>query len=227
MTRLKKINPKNKNIILSFDLDYTLIDNTEGILNSFKYALKKHDIPKLDDDSIKKMIGIPLNEMFSQVSDLDPSMLSESFRKYYAKEGIYQVELYLGVLEKLKELKKDYKLGIITSKKQEMAIKLLKYLKIDSFFEYIIGENEVIKSKLDLAIKNFIFSNFPNHKVVIIGDHPKDKKLSEMLNCPFIGVLTGNHSERQLKRNNDQLSVILENVMSIDKNLILSLFKNN
>ena len=221
------MNPKNENIILSFDLDYTLIDNTEGILNSFNYALNKYHISKLDDESIKKMIGIPLNDMFSQVSDLDPSLLSASFREYYADEGIYQVKLYSGVYDKLKDLSDYFLLGIITSKKEEMAIKLLKFLKIDHFFDYIIGESENIKTKLDPELKKILLLRYPNYKFVVIGDHPKDKYLSEMLECPFIGVLTGHHQKEELIKKISKKDLILEKMVHVDKNLIFSLFDDN
>ena len=216
---------KRDNIILSFDLDFTLINNREGILNSFKYALNKYDLPNVDDESIEEMIGIPLNDMFSKFTSIDPSILSRAFREYYGREGIYQVKLISGAREKLLELKKNsFVLGVITSKKQEMAIKLLKFLELDSLFNYIIGENESIKSKLDPELKKILHSTYPNHHFVIIGDHPKDRMLSEMLNCPFIGVLTGTHSKPNLKRNGDKKHLIFKSVRDITPEHILSLF---
>ena len=63
-----------KKIILSFDLDNTLINNRDGIVASFNYALNKYDLPKLEKSEIEMMIGIPLNEMFLKVnSNQDPS----------------------------------------------------------------------------------------------------------------------------------------------------------
>jgi beta-phosphoglucomutase-like phosphatase (HAD superfamily) len=53
-----------KKILLSFDLDNTLIDNREGIVNSFNYALKKYNLPALERNKIEKMIGTPLDDMF-------------------------------------------------------------------------------------------------------------------------------------------------------------------
>ncbi len=217
---------KKKKIIISFDLDYTLIDNTEGIVNSFHHATSVHDIPKIDDDLIKKMIGMPLNEIFSRSCNLDPSLLITSFREFYGNEGIYQVKMYPGIMEKLKELKTSFLLGVITSKRQDMAIKLLRYLNIDHFFDYIIGENEEIKSKLDLKLKNILYSAYSDHEFVIVGDHPKDKMLAEMFDCPFIGVLTGHHSADQLKRKNDKKYLILDGVANIDKFQVYSLFEN-
>ncbi len=217
---------KNEDIILSFDLDFTLLINKEGILKSFKYALKKHDLPEIEEKILVKTIGVPLNQTFSElVPDIEPSILTSAFREYYGSEGIYQVKLIPGVREKLNELKNEsYTLGVITSKKQEMAIKLLKYLKLDDLFDYIFGENNDIKSKLDPKLKELLFDMYPLHQFVIIGDHPKDMKLSEMLNCPFIGVLTGTTEAEQLRRNEKRKHIILNSVAEITLEKIHSLF---
>ncbi len=217
---------KNDNIILSFDLDFTLIINKEGILNSFKYALDKYNIPGIDDQTLVKTIGMPLNQTFKElIPDFDPSTLTTAFREYYGSEGIYQVNLIPGAREKLEELKKaSFNLGVITSKKQEMAIKLLKHLKLDHLFDYIFGENEDIKSKLDPELKELLIKMYPSHEFVIIGDHPKDMKLSEMLNCPYIGVLTGTTKGEQLHRNDSQKHLILNSIADISIEKIKLLF---
>ncbi len=214
----------NKKIVLSFDLDNTLINNRKGIVNSFNYALKKFKFPKMERITILKMIGTPLEEMFASVSNLNPSILAKAFREYYGTEGIYQSKLLPGVKKKLLELKEyNFSLGIITSKKQEMAEKIVKYLKIYSFFDFILGETEERKNlgKLDPKLKEILLDNYPNNKfiIIIIGDHPKDVMLSNNLNCPFIGVLTGNHSAHQLKGYKDDDIIIINSIkeLTIDK----------
>ena len=216
----------NENIILSFDLDFTLIINKEGILNSFKYALKKHDLHDIDEQILVKTIGVPLNQTFQElVPHFKPSTLTTAFREYYGSEGIYQVNLIPGARKKLNELKNaSFTLGVITSKKQEIAVKLLKYLELDDLFDYIFGENDDIKSKLDPKLKELLFEMYPRHEFVIIGDHPKDMKLSEMINSPFIGVLTGTTSAEQLRRNDNRQHLILNSVADITIDKINSLF---
>ena len=217
---------KNDNIVLSFDLDFTLIINKEGILNSFKYALNKYNIPLIDDYTLVNTIGVPLHQVFQDlVPALKSSELITAFREYYQTEGIYQVNLIPGAREKLNELKNaSFTLGIVTSKKQELAIKLLKYLKLDDLFDYIFGENDDIKTKLDPKLKDLLFNMYPRHEFVIIGDHPKDMKLSEMLNCPYIGVLTGTSSTEQLRRNESRKHIILNSAADITIDKINSLF---
>ena len=215
---------KKKNIILSFDLDNTLIDNREGIVNSFNYALKKHNLHEMENLDIEKMIGIPLAEMFQKICNLDPVSLTSAFRDYYGKKGIYQAKLLPGVKRKLEQLSAlGFTLGIITSKKHEMAIRVVKYLGIYRYFEYILGESEEVKSKLDPNLKKFLLDTYPEAQFLIIGDHPKDKALAENLRAPFIGVLTGNHSAAELQQNSTTKTQILNSVKEIKHKTIYSL----
>ncbi len=219
---------KNKTrhkILLSFDLDNTLINNREGIVNSFNYALKKYNIPTLERSEIEKMIGTPLDDMFREVSDKNPQELSSAFREYYREKGIYQGSLLPGVKEKLEELQqKTFTLGIITSKRQELAVQVTKILGIFKYFEYVIGESENVKSKLDPNLKKYLLNKYSEYDLVIIGDHPKDMALAENINAPFIGVLTGNHSAEELRRGNAVKTLILKNIKDLFPNLIYSLF---
>lgn len=216
----KKVKP-----ILSFDLDYTLINNRKGIVNSFNYALRKFNLPELNKSVIEKMIGLPLNDMFAKFTDINPSKLSFTFREYYSTKGIYQSKLLTGVKKKLRELKNDnYSMGIITSKKQNIAIKIVEYLRIGEFFDYILGETEHIKSKLDPRLTKLLLEKYPGRNFIIIGDHPKDALLAKSLSSPFIGVLTGFHSAEQLKdsRGNEESTLILRGIRKLSIDMIES-----
>ena len=217
---------KHQKIILSFDLDNTLIDNRQGIVNSFNYALKKYELAPLDKLNIESMIGLPLNEMFSKVSNSNITGLSEAFREYYKVKGIYEAKLLQGVRQKLKEFdNKGFTLGVITSKKQEMAEKVVELLNIKHYFDYIYGETEERKElgKLDPTLKNILIKQYPNTKLIVIGDHPKDVLLSNNLECPFIGVLTGNYSSDELKQIKRGKILILNSLKDLTIKKIYSL----
>ncbi len=214
----------NEKILISFDLDFTLINNKEGILNSFDYAFEEFGIPYVEHSNIEKMIGIPLEDIFNQFTDINSKKLITSFRNYYGKKGIYQVELYPNVINILRKLKdQKIKLGIVTSKKKEMAVKLLKYLKIYEYFDFVIGETKEIKSKTDLKIKKIFYEGFFDYKFIVVGDHLRDRKLAEMLNCPFIGVLTGNHSSVELTERSSIPVLILDNISQLSLEKVHSL----
>ena len=213
-------------ILLNFDLDFTLIDNREGIVNSFNYALKKFNIPALETALIEKMIGNPLEKMFAQVTDMNATPLCSAFREYYVSEGIFQVKVFPGVTDLLVDLNKWFTLGVITSKKEEIAVRLLQNLNIAKQFDFILGETELRKSKTDPKLLQYLRNKYKGFRFVIIGDTPHDRELAEKLNCPFIGVLTGLHSKKELISNTKNMkTLILNNVSEITKQKIQSLFK--
>lgn len=215
-----------KNIVLSFDLDNTLINNKQGIVASFNYAVNKYNFPTLKKSDIEFMIGIPLNEMFTKVTNQDTSKLVTAFREYYGKKGIYQANLLPGINSKLKELKElSFTMGIITSKKLEMAMRIIEVLQIQKYFDYVLGETEDTKElgKLDPKLITILNSKYPGYKFIVIGDHPKDVMLSNNLGCPFIGVLTGNYTSNQLKEIKNGTAVIINDVSEMTVDLIHSL----
>ncbi|TXT67065.1 MAG: putative IndB protein [Promethearchaeota archaeon] len=218
---------KDHHILISFDLDFTLIDNTEGILNSFRYAFKKYHLPNLDDDTLKKTIGRPLEQVFKENTNLEPKILVKAFRDYYKNKGMFQVDLLDGVIQKLKVFRNTgILLGIVTSKKQEIAIDLLKYLKIFQYFDFVIGETALIKKKTDKEVKQFFLSKYPHSSYIIVGDHLTDRALAEMLECPFIGVLTGNTTEDELKNNATVPIFIFNHISELTKEDILFITDN-
>jgi len=215
---------ENSKIILSFDLDFTLVNNQEGIIESFNYALDKHKLSRLDRTEILRMIGLPLADMFQKVTNMNSDELVYAFREYYRAKGMYKVEFLPGIREKLEELKANsFLLGIITSKKEEMAHQVVKILGISHLFEYVIGEGNKMKTKLDPNLVKHLNKKYPNHMFIIIGDHPKDRALAEKLGVPFIGVLTGGHSAEELQKKSITKTLILNSVKELNVNIINSL----
>jgi len=213
-------------IYLSFDLDNTLIKNTKGIVKSFNYALKKYKKEKILPKIIKQMIGIPLNEMFKEVTNESPAKYVSAFRDFYGKKGIYQSKLIKGVRKKLKELKESgFSLGVLSSKKHEMVHNILKILKIDHFFDLYLGETEHRKQKFDTITKKILEENFPNKQIIVIGDHINDVKVAEMLGCPFIGVLTGTTTKQKLIESISVPYLILKSIRDLNLNVIYSILK--
>ena len=123
--------------------------------------------------------------------------------------------------------KKKFIMGVITSKKQELAERILGILKIKKYFNYILGETEERKElgKLDPKLKTILQDKYPGYNIIVIGDHPKDVLLSNNLNCPFIGVLTGHHSTNQLKELKKGKGLVLNSIREITLKKIYSLLE--
>jgi phosphoglycolate phosphatase len=134
---------KGRRYIL-FDLDGTLSDSGEGIVNSISHALKHFGLEG-DPQILRTFVGPPLMDSFRQHFNLPEEQITEViriYRQHYHDHGFYQNALYEGIPELLADLLKAGKtLAVATTKAEVYAHKTLAYLGIDKFFpkELVVG----------------------------------------------------------------------------------------
>ena len=111
-----------------FDLDGTLTDNTQGISNSIKYALKQMQIDGYSDSILDQFIGPPLQLGFKNVFGMNDKTIEMAigyFREYYRENGWSQNIPYPGVSEMLEALQlAGIKMYIATAKYENLHRKL-------------------------------------------------------------------------------------------------------
>lgn len=193
-----------KNIIILFDLDGTLIDSTEAILESFDYAFKKH---KFDfsggDEEIKSHIGYPLDVMFSAlgVEKNKVSDFVESYKENYRVISEQKTVLLKYAKQAVQEASKFARLGVVTTKTTQYSIPLLKNLGIYEYFETIIGRQEVKNPKpdpepIEVALKNM--GRESSRDIFMIGDTKLDLIAANRANISSCGVLCGYGHKKEL-----------------------------
>ena len=105
-----------------FDLDGTLIDTNELIIDSFKHTFEffNKSIPTRED--IIDCFGEPLHGTMSKFFD-DGEQAVKVYREFNLKYHDERIDSYGNAKEMLKALKdKGIKLGIVTSKNKNIAI---------------------------------------------------------------------------------------------------------
>ena len=132
---------KNYRYVL-FDLDGTLTESGEGIINSAVYALKKFGIePEMG--TMTKFLGPPLKDSFRDFYGFDDEKCEQAvkyYREYYTTKGIFENRVYDGVEECLKKLSEaGLHLAVATSKPQVFAVKILEHFHLAQYFDYIGG----------------------------------------------------------------------------------------
>ena len=76
-----------------FDLDGTLIDSSEGIINSVIYALKKFGTEETEREKMHAFIGPPLTDSFTKYygfSEEESWKAVVAYREYYQDKGIFE-----------------------------------------------------------------------------------------------------------------------------------------
>lgn len=185
----------NYNLVI-FDLDGTLIDSSEGIFNSIRYAEEKLNLDRLDDTLLPSFVGPPPTESYQKLHGLDQTnaKLATKYHREYAKEkGLYESKIYPGIRELLLELKNmDYFLSVATLKSQSIAEEILKNFEIYNIFDSIVGIDEdesLSKSQIiNIAIDKI---DSLEKSPVMIGDTVSDAIGAAKSNVDFIGVTYG------------------------------------
>ena len=181
-----------------FDLDGTLTDSGEGIINAAVYALEKYNIEVNDRSELRKFIGPPLQDSFSTdygFSEDEIEDVIKTFREYYSEKGIFENTIYENIQTVLFELKnRGKKLVVATSKPEVFTKKVLDHFNISSYFDYVSGatlNNEKIQ-KVDIIRDAFCKLGITDKsKVVMIGDRKLDVLGAKENGIDSIGVLWG------------------------------------
>ncbi len=178
-----------------FDLDGTLTDPKEGIVNSIKYALDyyNYDYSNLD---LSKFIGPPLRDSFNATIGQDKAELAvEKYRERFdAMGGLYENFVYKNVEIVLKELKeKGYRLFIASSKPQLFVERILKHFKLDEYFEFMGGGSMDSSRSEKTQVITYVLENakLSPKDVLMVGDRKYDLNSAEELGMDVVGVLYG------------------------------------
>lgn len=185
-----------------FDLDGTLTNPEEGILNSIQYAADYYNVATVRED-LKKYIGPPLVDTFKELIGEDKAEEAvEKYRERFAAGGgMYENEIYPNVRQTLSALKdKEYILCTASSKPQIFVDKILEHFDIKKYFDFVGGASLDGKvSKKEDVIKLVLQqTGIENSQVLMVGDRKFDLEGARRMNMDAVGVLYGFGSYEEL-----------------------------
>lgn len=181
-----------------FDLDGTLLDTLEDLTNSVNYALEMCQMPPRTIEEVRCFVGNGVrNLMLKAVPCGEKNERFEEafaiFKKHYGEHCNDKTKPYNGVMELLKELKKEgYALGIV-SNKIDSAVKALNSRYFESLIEVAIGEREGIlrKPAPDTVIAALQELGKSKEHAIYVGDSEVDYMTAKNVGIPCISVLWG------------------------------------
>lgn len=209
---------KLRSKIILFDLDGTLIDSTEAILESFAKAYNTFNTEVPSDERIKALIGLPLEIMFMKLG-VDESEAMEYVKAYKAHYRTIHTEktvLLPNVREAIELAYTQARLGVVTTKTGEYSRILLEHFDLMKYFDVLVGREDVEHPKPHpepvykaLEALGYSFGTI----TYFIGDTPEDMLAAEDAEIASIGVLCGYGNNNDLNESadfiqNDALSAV-------------------
>ena len=213
-----------KKLSVIFDLDGTLIDSQQSILETLKVTLDECGL-KSSVPLTKVLIGPPLNKLLQVVcrgrEGDEISTLTENFIAAYDNHGYKHCAPYEGISDLLRTLHSDgYRLYLATNKRYVPTKKILKHLNWCHFFSDIYtidGKQKLYENKsqmLQALTKNL---NLESQQIVYVGDRIEDYEAASSNLIPCILVNWG-YQDNSLRL--ERLPVI-----SSVKNLLIEIKK--
>ena len=175
-----------------FDLDGTLTDSGEGIINCASLALEHFGIPVPDRETMRVFVGPPLEKTFREFG-VPADRTNEAIQVYrsrYIPIGKFENTPYPGIRELLETLQgHGHKLFVATSKPQNMSVEILEHFGLAEFFDDICGATlDGTRSTKEDVIAYLLSRNQGNGELVMVGDTVYDILGAKAQGIPAIGV---------------------------------------
>lgn len=183
-----------KNVI--FDLDGTLLDTGEGIMESAAYAASQLGYPKLPFEELLDFVGPPVQQSFMKHYGCDREKAQKAadiFRDYYKSTALLKAKPYDGIYELCGILReKGLKMAVATYKREDYALTLLNHYHFGEYCDPMHGaDNFNVLKKEDIVRMCIEEMGGTRENSVLVGDTLHDARGAMEAGTPFIGVAYG------------------------------------
>ena len=178
-----------------FDLDGTLTDSGEGIMNCAKLALEHYGLPIPSEAELRTFVGPPLHDSFIRfgVPAEEADNAIKIYRSRYIPIGKFENHPYEGIqdtLEKLKAL--GHTLYVATSKPETMSVEILEHFDMAKYFDIIAGASfDRSRSSKEDVIAYLLDQCGDYDEKIMVGDTAFDVIGAKAHRIPTVGVAWG------------------------------------
>jgi len=136
-------------LTILFDLDGTLIDSTEAILESFARSFEILGGAMPDEEVIKMQIGHPLADMYRNLGITEERIddYVRSYKESYRRIHTAKTVLLPGAREAIELASGFARLGVVTTKTGKYSRELLEHFGLMEYFDTLVGSEDVTHHK--------------------------------------------------------------------------------
>ena len=185
-----------------FDLDGTLTDSGEGIMNCAKLALNTFGVPIPGEELMRSIVGPPLDHSLIRlgIPEKDVAEAIRVFRARYSSVGKYENTPYPGIRALLSTLQdQGHLLCVATSKPEVMALDIMDHFDLARYFTHICGASlDSSRSSKEAVITYLMEQCGRDQNKVMVGDTEYDVLGAKAHGIPTIGVTWGYGKEQAM-----------------------------
>jgi pyrophosphatase PpaX len=189
---------------LLFDLDGTIIDSIQLIVDSYHHTLRVHGHPPRTDADWLAGIGTPLRVQFLEWSS-DPDILEAmiaTYREFNLARHDEHVRPYPGVVERIREIRgRGVQTGLVTSKNRSGAIRGLGLCHPEALMDVLVCADDVVNPKPhpEPVEKALALLGADRETTIYIGDSVHDMRSGRAAGVKTAAVLWGPFTRAELE----------------------------
>ena len=199
-----EIKPATCNVkAILFDNDGSMADTHDLILASFRHTMETvfGEVPP--DDVLLKKVGQTLTVQMRdfETENISAEELCEIYREHNHRIHDELIRPFPGIAETLAELqRRGYRMGLVTSKRRELAAHGLEILGILQYMDCIVGGYDLPVCKPDPApiVLGAEKLDLTPEQCAYVGDSPYDMEGGRRAGCPTVACLWGMFPEEAL-----------------------------
>lgn len=185
--------------LLIFDLDGTLVDSLEDIVNSVNFTLSELGLKQLEKPQIRSYVGDGIKTLLARAVGTQEAVseeLVEQARKIYYEHHeqhcLDHVTLYPHAVEIMKHFSTKKK-AVLSNKSERFTKKILSGLGLASHLDLIIGGDTLADKKPNPMVIEHAISvlKAPKSRTVMIGDGSQDIRCGRSAGVLTCGVTYG------------------------------------
>ena len=190
--------------VILFDLDGTVIDSTEAILEGFRVAFETLGGETPSDEAIKNEVGHTLDNMFLTLGVAEDRVNEyvHTYKMHYRIISCEKTILLEGAKEAIELANSFATLGVVTTKTGEYSRILLEHMGLMNYFSVLIGREDVENPKphKEPILKALTKLEHDKHKTWMIGDTCMDIDSAKNAEVNSIAVTSGYATDSMLQK---------------------------
>jgi len=189
--------------LIIFDIDGTLVNSYPAIISSVSYTLGKLHLRRQSEIAIKRAVGWGDKALLLPfVGKENVEYALNIYRRHHQSSLIAKSKFMPYAKKLLVYLKRrGYKLAIASNRPRKFSNILLRHLRIEGFFDYILCKDEIKFGKPHPSILRKIMQglNVSSNETFYVGDMAIDVKTGRRAKVTTFAVATGSSSFSELK----------------------------
>ncbi len=191
---------------LIFDFDGTLADTTTAILTTTHTVFDKLGLLHPTDGEIRRLIGLPLKEMFLCYKSVDNDEVAQhccdTYNALFDSVAEHSFRLFPHVAETLHDIRRNTSMKIITASSRSVRSQehLLNLTGTRNCFDLLCGPESVKHPKPapDMVLHILNITDTSPSEALVIGDATYDILMGKRAACRTCATIYGNHTREQL-----------------------------